>query len=200
MYDWRKMTEQERGKVLTERKARRLPWHSPPHLKFEGFISFIITATCYEHAHIVGKHPERMADFEQEVLNTCQKSAAKIFAWCILPNHYHILIRTDNIDRLRKEIKNLHGRTARFWNQEDGLIGRKVWFNYFDRDMRSKRHFWASLNYVNHNAVHHGYVQKWQDWAFSSAGDYLEKVGHEKALKIWREYPILDYGKGWDVY
>jgi putative transposase len=200
MYEWRKMTEEERAKVLAERKARKLPWHTPPHLEFEGFVSFIITAACYEHAQIVGKNPKRMADFEAEVLETCRKSSAKIFAWCILPNHYHILIRTDNIEQLRKEIKNLHGRTARFWNEEDNLQGRKVWFNYFDRDMRSNRHFWASLNYVNHNAVYHGYAQKWQDWTFSSAGNYLEKFGHERVLKIWREYPILDYGKDWDVY
>jgi len=33
----------------------------------------------------------------------------------------------------------------------------------------------------------------------SSATDFLERVGREMAEKIWREYPILDYGKKWDV-
>jgi len=200
MYEWRKMTEEERGKILAERKARRLPWHSPPHLEFEGFVSFIITAACYEHAHIIGKNPQRMADFEQDILQTCHKSEAKIFAWCILPNHYHILIRTEKIEHLRREIKNLHGRTAFIWNKEDNAKGRKVWFNYFDRDMRSKRHFMASLNYVNHNAVYHKYAEKWQDWAYSSAGNFIEKYGKEKVLQVWNEYPILDYGKDWDIY
>lgn len=200
MYEWRKMSVEERARVLAERKARGLPWHSPPHLEFRGFLSFIITAACYEHAHLIGKNPERMREFEREILEACQEKDTKIFAWCILPNHYHILVRTGSIGQLRINIGRLHGRTARFWNLEDDQKGRKVWFNYFDRDLRSRRHFWASLNYINHNPVFHGYAQRWQDWAFSSANFYLEKIGYEKARRIWKEFPILDYGKDWDIY
>jgi len=200
MYEWRKMTDEERAKILIERKGRRLPWHSPPHLEFAGLVTFIITAACYEHKNIIGKSSERMAKFENEILNACQTIDSKIFAWCILPNHYHLLIRTENVKQLRKEIGKLHGRSARFWNQEDETQGRQIWFNFFDRDMKSSGHFWASLNYIHHNPVHHGYAQKWQDWAFSSANDYLEKVGQEKAAHIWRTFPILDYGKDWDIY
>lgn len=200
MYEWRNMTEKERAEVLAERKDRNLPWHSPPHLEFEGFVSFIITAACYEHAHIVGKTPDRMKKFESDLLDACQNIEAKIFAWCILPNHYHILVRTENIKQLRIELGKVHGRTSHFWNQEDNQLGRKVWFNFFDRDMKSKRHFWASLNYIHQNPIFHGYSQKWQDWAFSSANTYLEKVGRERAIQIWNEYPILNYGKDWDVY
>ena len=64
---------------------------------------------------------------------------------------------------------------------------------------KSYGHFWASVNYIHHNPVHHGYVEKWQDWPWSNAADFIERVGHKTAAKIWREYPILDYGKKWDV-
>jgi len=200
MYEWRRMSDEERLRVLSERKGRGLPWHSPPHLEFAGSVTFIISAACYEHRSIIGKSPVRMTDFENDILAACQNADSKILAWCILPNHYHLLVRTDNIKQLRKNLGLIHGRTARLWNKEDDALGRKIWFNFFDRDLRSARHFWASLNYIHHNPVHHGYVQKWQDWAFSSAGNYLEKVGHEKAAQIWHEYPILDYGKDWDNY
>ena len=200
MYEWRKMTDKERARILAERKGRGLPWHSPPHLEFVGDITFIITGACYEHQHIIGKSLERLAKFEKDILESCQSVNSKIFAWCILPNHYHLLVRTNSIKQLRKELGKLHGCTARFWNKEDNLQGRQVWFNFFDRNMKSNGHFLASLNYIHHNSVHHGYTQKWQDWSFSSANEYLEKVGHEKAAQIWREFPILDYGKDWDIY
>jgi hypothetical protein len=29
---------------------------------------------------------------------------------------------------------------------------------------------------------------------------YLERVGHERAKEIWREYPLKDYGRKWDIY
>ncbi len=200
MYYWRNLTEDEKIRVLEERRKRKLPWHSPPHLAFSGTVTFIITGTCFEHAPVIGKTPSRMAECERELLETCEKLGARIFAWCILPNHYHILVRTDNIKSLRKELGLFHGRTSRRWNLEDGRTGRKVWFNFFDRDIRSNRHFWASVNYIHHNPVKHGYVKKWHDWEFSSAKSYLDDIGLERAAFIWNEYPVLDYGKGWDDF
>ena len=141
-----------------------------------------------------------MADCEGNLLEACEKAGAKIFAWCILPNHYHLLVRTDNIKELRKRIGMFHGRSSRFWNQEDNKRGRQIWFNFFDRNMKSARHFWASLNYIHHNPVKHGYVKKWKDWPFSSARKFLAEFGKEKAEYIWHKYPVLEYGKDWDVY
>ncbi len=64
--------------------------------------------------------------------------------------------------------------------------------------MRSERHFWATLNYVHNNPVRHGYVERCQDWPFSSAREFLEQMGRKEAERIWREYPVLNYGEGWD--
>jgi putative transposase len=200
MYLWRRLSDHERAEALLQRQGRGLPWHRPPHLDFEGPATFIITAACYEHRHIVGASPRRIADFEHDILDACEVSGANTSAWCILPNHYHLLARTDNIKALRKEIGKVHGRTARGWNLEDRRLGRKVWFNFFDRDMKSSRHYWASLNYIHNNAVHHGYVERWQDWPYSSVHQFLEAVGRDEAQRIWLEYPVLDYGKGWDIY
>ena len=63
--------------------------------------------------------------------------------------------------------------------------------------MKSDAHSWATLNYVLHNAVRHGYVERWQDLAYSNAA-CLAEVDRELAERRWRQYPILDYGKDWD--
>jgi len=55
------------------------------------------------------------------------------------------------------------------------------------------------LNYVLHKSVRHGYVERWQDWPYSNAAQFLEEVGRDLAERRWREYPILDYGKDWDA-
>jgi putative transposase len=200
MYLWRKMSEKQREDALKYRQTRRFPKHAPPHFDFEGERQYLITAACYEHTHIVGKSPERMTDCEAGILETCEKFSIAIYAWCILPNNYHVLLKTDQIKELRKEIGLSHGRTSFKWNGEDETRGRQVWHNCFERAMKSNRHFYASLNYVLHNPVHHGYAELWQDWQWSNAKEYLEKTGKEKAAEIWRNYPILDYGKKWDNF
>ncbi len=92
----------------------------------------------------------------------------------------------------------MHGRTSFTWNGEDNKRGRKTWFNAAETEMKSERHFWATTNYVLHNAVRHGYVENWQDWPYSNAQEYLAEIGHNEAKRRWLEYPILDYGKDWD--
>lgn len=199
MYYWRKLTEEQRRQVLATRKARGLPWHSPPHLVFEGRNRYLLTATCFEHASFIGQSLARIAECEAEVLSVCHQNDAEIFAWRILPNHYHILLQTNRLKNLMKSVGQFHGRYSYEWNKEDNRQGRKVWHGCFDRSIRSDRHFWATVNYVHHNPVHHGYVEQWQDWLFSSAARYLEEFGRDKVLEIWRKYPILDYGKKWDI-
>ncbi|MBI4470149.1 MAG: transposase [Acidobacteria bacterium] len=158
----------------------------------------MISAACYEHAPIIGKSPERKTECEAAVCSLCREFSADLYAWCILPNHYHLLIRTDRIRNLLEALGKFHGRSAFAWNGEDDRRGRKVWANCFERRVRSERHFWATLNYVHHNPVHHGYVKQWADWPWSSAAAFLEEVGRERAMDIWKRYPLLDYGKKWD--
>lgn len=198
MYDWRKMTAQERQQALELRRARKLPWHSPPHLDFEGSHQYLISASCYEHACIIGHSHKRMTECEREVINVCHTFCLSLYAWCILPNHYHVLVKTDQIRDLRLALGHFHGCSSFRWNTEDNSRGRKVWHNCFERPIRSQRHFWATMNYIHHNPVHHGYVEHWQDWPWSSAVQFLDSVGKTRALELWQRYPILDYGKNWD--
>ena len=193
------MTPGQQLEAVEYRRLHEHPLHSPPHMEFHGLRQFFITGTCYEHKHHIGLTHERMTSFEADLLTACEKFAASIYAWCILPNHYHVLVRTDNIEALRRELGLLHGRTAYNWNGEEELRGRKVWFNCMDRVIKSHRHFWATVNHIHNNPVKHGYVDNWQDWLWSSAAQFLERVGRERALQIWREFPVLDYGKKWDV-
>jgi putative transposase len=198
MYNWRKMTDEERQEALKVRRARKLPWHSPPHLNFEGVHQYLISSACYEHAPIIGTSPKRLTECEEGVLEVCNHFCRSIYAWCILPNHYHAVVKTDQIKELRRALGQFHGRSSFIWNSEDNTRGRKVWHNCFERPIKSERHFWATLNYVHHNPVHHGYVDHWQDWPWSSAREFIEVVGRSRALDLWIQCPILDYGKKWD--
>ena len=200
MYNYRQLTGEERSQVVEDRRRRHLPWHSPPHIEVLGEVSYLVTAACYEHLPIVGLSLERMSECEEGLLETCRDIGARIYAWCILPNHYHVLLRTGRIKDLIGTLGKFHGRSSYNWNGQDQKRGRHCWYNAFDRYIRSDRHFFASLNYVHHNPVHHGYVEKWLDWPWSSAAEFIEHTGREEAARLWRDYPLLNYGKKWDIY
>ncbi len=200
MYYWRKLTDTQRDEVLEYRRTQHFPKHSPPHFEVEGSSRFLITAACYEHKHLIGTSVARLSKFTEELLSAVEPHIEDLYAWCVLPNHYHIVPRTSNIAELLRSLGKLHGRTSFKWNGEDNKRGRQVWHNCFERRMRSERHFFATLNYVLNNAVHHKYVDRRQDWPWSNAIEYLDLVGKEKAAENWITYPILEYGTKWDIY
>jgi len=196
-YLWRKLTPTQREGLMTWRKRQGRPWHRPPHRASEK-TRYHVTAACHEHRAIIGLSPERMEAFSGTLLGVFQQRDALVHAWCVLPNHYHVLIKTGEILAVLADLGRMHGRLSFRWNGEERARGRQVWCGVVERYLRNDAHFWATMNYVHHNPVHHGYAPRWQDWPFSSATEYLAQVGHAEAVRVWEEYPVLDYGKGWD--
>jgi putative transposase len=196
-YIWRKLTPKQRDELLAWRKHCSLPWHRPPHRASER-TRYHVTAACFEHKPHIGRSSERMLQFSATLLEGFARAGARVHAWCVLPNHYHALIETPVILDVLTKLGRMHGRQSFEWNGEESARGRQVWCGAAERYMRNDRHFWATLNYVHHNPVHHGYAARWQDWPFSSAAEYLASVGREVAEKTWKDYPVGDYGRGWD--
>ena len=196
-YKWRLLTEKERSELLEWRKLRGYPWHSPPHRPGSTSV-YHLSASCYEHKPHIGASVRRMREFCERLLETLAETSSVLYAWCVLPNHYHVVIQTAKVLDTIQALGRLHGRSSFEWNAQDGTRGRKVWFRCIERNIRGERHRLATMNYVHNNPVHHGYTENWHEWPFSSAQEYLEKLGYAKARQIWKAYPILDFGKGWD--
>ena len=197
-YQWRSLSVQEREEVLSSRKRSRYPRHSPPHRQTHGRQRYHLTAACFEHAHHIGRYPERMDSFASDLHACFREAGSQTFAWALLPNHYHFLVETADVLTLLRQIGKLHGRSSFRWNGEENCRGRKVFCGGVEREIRSHRHFWSTINYILNNPVRHGYVKQWIEWPWSNAREYLKENGREHAAKIWREFPVLDYGAGWD--
>ncbi|MDF3131212.1 transposase [Kiritimatiellaeota bacterium B1221] len=196
MYEWRKIEPEARKALLEERQRFNCSWHRPSRQQAGEWLH--ITAACYEHKSLIGFTPERMNSFSRDLLDCVSADSLEMSAWCLLPNHYHLLVRVMDEKILSKSLGKLHGRTSHTWNVEENLAGRKCFHGLLPKPIKSLEHRWATLNYIHHNPVKHGYVDKWQDWPYTSAHAYLKTMGKAQAAKFWRDYPVLDMGKGWD--
>lgn len=198
MYAYRRMTNEERARVLAVRKAQGRPWHAPPHFgQTQGV--YIISAACYAHQPIMATETRR-SEWEATLtdgLGLAGENDVDIRAWVVLPNHYHLLIEGD-LRLFAPRIARLHNGKATQWNREGETPGRKVWHRFSDRMIRSERHYYASLNYIHANPLKHGYAAAGEDWAWSSLLAYQELVGRARLAAWWRQYPVADYGSGWD--
>ncbi len=172
-------------------------WRRPPTVE-SGHKIYLLTAACYEHQPIIGFSPQRIAQFESDLLTRVNEKSKQTFAHVILPNHYHLIVETSAIKPLKFELGKLHGANSFLWNREENQRGRKVFHGIPETVIKSERHFWAAMNYVHNNPVRHEYVRQWRDWPFTSAHLFLESMGRDKAKHLWNQYPVDKFGDGWD--
>ena len=147
MYEYRKLTPHERSELVRERLRLGYPPHSPPHLGEDNTL-YLLTATCYNHTDYMNCEERRKyvldSLFELFIIN-----GMEIYAWVVLPNHYHILATVVEFKKLGYIFRLIHGRTARKWNQEENVLNRKIWYRYTDRAIRSERHYFTTVNYIH---------------------------------------------------
>jgi putative transposase len=198
VYEYRNLTPEERAQVIEDRKRHGFPSHAPPH-PVRDRTQYLITAACYEHNGIMTR-AQRRQQLLDLIFEVFISTGVDILAWVVLPNHYHLLLDLPNFDQLGRLVRSCHGPTARWWNLEDDQTGRKVWFRYTDRAIRSERHYYTTLNYLHYNSVKHGRSQSPYDWAESSVHWYLACQGREWLRELWQRYPVRDYGRSWDEY
>ncbi len=196
MYEYRKMTPEERRAIVAARKARGYPLHSPPHFKGIPGV-YLITAACYEHRRIFDT-PTLLSMLTDEVLAAFSRAGLVCQAWIFLPNHYHMLLELEDITCISEPLRKAHSRTATKANGMQETPGRRVWYRYSDRMIRNERHYWASVNYIHYNPIKHGYVELMSGWPWSSVHAFEDSLGIDVLESLWKAYSIKDYGKGWD--
>ena len=113
---------------------------------------------------------------------------AETFAYNLLPNHFHFMIRVNNIDRIqeeflkRKKKKEFNVESApefvmeRFSNLLNSYVktfnkkySRKggLFIDIMKRVEVNEVQFGATLFYIHGNSVHHGYTDKIENWKWS---------------------------------
>ena len=196
MYEYRRLTPKEQQELVRQRLARGYPAHEPPH-PIQDRDYYLLTAVCYEHAPHM-QTPQRRQDVLDRLFTAMTNVGVEIRAWVVLPNHYHLLTFVPDFKLLGACFKEVHGPTAVTWNREDGRSGRKVWYRFTDRAMRSEAHYYTTLNYIHYNPVKHKWAASPYEWSESSVHWYLEHHGRDWLRDVWRTHPVRDYGQEWD--
>jgi len=197
-----------------ENQKRSITRHRPPHIYRDDTFYFVTCSTR-------GKSPFFDTEIKKNILRDVLKEKTKKFgvrlrAWVILKNHYHLLFYVPSKDILASFIGQINGRSSYEINKLDGVRGRSIWYNYWDRCPRNERDFYSFFNYIHINPLKHGEVhfpkdvlqtqgEEWRlnadrvvnfhevlaQYPHSSYPFYLRKHGEFALTHLWMDYPIL---------
>ena len=164
--------------------------YHPPHIYQDETIYFI-TARTKDRMNLFNTYKKCslfLDRFARRVACFCFEA----IGWVLNTNHYHILVNVSDGSMLGMFVQNLHSNSARLLNKIDQSEGRQVWYQYWDRCIRSERDLYTRLNYIHQNPVKHGLVSRIDNYEWSSYKTYLTNKGEEWLQDCFEKFPITD--------
>ncbi|SDC87056.1 Transposase IS200 like [Algoriphagus faecimaris] len=115
------------------------------------------------------------------------------FAYCLIPNHFHFLVRVKNPIQNQKVVKAfsdfLNSYTKAFnktYSRNGALFQRK-----FKRKVVNEESYLTRLIlYIHHNPAKHGFTDNFRSWKYSSYDTFLS----QKSTKIERSFVLEWFG------
>ena len=146
----------------------------PPRLQFEG---------AYYHAYTRGNRRERTfldaadyREFEDTLLDTSDRAKVNLYAWCLMPNHFHLLIETPRAN-LAVFMQRLLTSYARYFNRRYRLVGHVFQGRYGAKLCDQENYLLELVRYIHLNP-YRVKNRRWtipeEGWPWSSHRYYVE--------------------------
>jgi putative transposase len=141
----------------------------------------------------------RPADFNAFVtlIRRAQKRRRlEIFAACLMPNHFHLVVRPSGREDVGRWMHWLLTTHAHLYNLANGSIGRVWQGRYKAFPIEKSDHLLTVMRYVERNAVRAGLVDRARDWVWGSAAWRRGPVVLSKLIKD----PPVTLPESWDDF
>jgi putative transposase len=118
-----------------------------------------------------------------------------VWAYCLMPNHVHIVAVPEREDGLSRLFRYVHRHYSRRINFRENWKGH-LWQERFHSFVMDERYLHATVRYTELNPVKAGLCRRPEDWPWSSARAHL--VGCDDVVTTVR--PMLERIGDWSRY
>ena len=122
----------------------------------------------------------------------CSRCTVEIWAYCLMPNHVHLIAVPESEDGLRSAIGEAHRRYTRRINFREGWRGH-LWQGRFASYVMEERYLLAAARYIEMNPVRAGLVDRPEEYPWSSAAGHI--LGRNDRLV--KGSPLLELVDDW---
>ena len=113
--------------------------------------------------------------FESLLLKYSLQSHVTIAAYCLMPNHYHIVARQNLAGSLPTFIKKTFSAYTQAINKRFGLCGSLFQGQAKIKEITTDQYCLQVIRYIHLNPVNAGLVQKSDEWPFSDYREWIKE-------------------------
>lgn len=99
----------------------------------------------------------------------------KLIAYCVMDNHVHILIYTNNIHDVESFMRKVNTSYASFYNMSEDRTGYVFANRYHTQIIQNEEHLFLCIDYIHKNPVKAGIVESPYKYAYSSCKQMQDK-------------------------
>ncbi len=125
----------------------------------------------------------------------CSRFKVEVWAYCLMPNHVHLIAVPTSEDGLRRAIGEAHRRYSRRINFREGWRGH-LWQGRFASYPMDEMYLLAGARYIELNPVRAGLVKSPGVYPWSSAAAHL--TGRDDMLV--KAAPLLELVENWVTF
>ena len=115
----------------------------------------------------------------------------QMISYCIMSNHAHFLIYTDDVMQISKLMSQTNTKYAIYYNQRHNRCGFVFRSRYKAEEIVSYHHFLSCINYIHNNPVKAQMCKTPGEYKYSSYNEYKEKeilINKNKIIQIFKKY------------
>ena len=125
----------------------------------------------------------------------CKAAGVAVWAYCLMPDHVHLILTPSDEDGLRAALGETHRRYTRHVNFRENWRG-YLWQGRFASFPMDEAYTLTCARYVELNPVRADMVRRARDWRWSSARAHLK--GEDDVLV--RVKPMLTLAPEWGAF
>jgi len=126
--------------------------------------------------------------FENVLEEAKEKFSMRILAYCLMPNHFHLVLYPRNTGDMSKFMQWLTLTHTQRWHQTKNTKGTGHLYQgrYKSFLIQDDNHLFSVIRYVERNALRAKLVKKAENWGFSSLARRLSGSTRKKnLLSVW---------------
>ena len=117
-------------------------------------------------------HPGDYQEYLALMKASCQQQDVRLWAYCLMPNHVHLILVPPSEKSLSRAVGDAHRRYTRRVNFREGWRGH-LWQGRFASFAMDEPHLIAATRYIERNPVRAKLVKQAEDWTWSSAAAHV---------------------------
>ena len=144
-----------------------------PRIQFEGAYYHVFNRGVAKQAITFDERDCRT--FMQLLGETVTKFQLRLFAYCLMKNHYHLFLQT-LLPNLELALQRLQGEYVRYVNFRHERVGSLFQGRYKSRLVEADAYALTLIRYIHQNPVEAGIVSNPEDYPWSSYPCYVQKL------------------------